>query len=112
MTTVLGEAISNEEPVVVTGWTPHWKFAEYDLKYLEDPEGSFGGEETIVTMVRQGLEEDSPAAYKILDQFKWTTDDMGQVMLEVMNGTPAEEAAANWVEDNQDKVDEWLAGLE
>ncbi|MDC3420148.1 glycine betaine ABC transporter substrate-binding protein [Aquibacillus koreensis] len=112
MTTVLGEAISNEEPIVVTGWTPHWKFAEYDLKYLEDPEESFGGAETIETMVRQGLEEDSPAAYQILDNFEWTPADMESVMLEVMNGTSPEDAAANWVENNQDTVDEWTAGLE
>ncbi|GGM25471.1 hypothetical protein GCM10011351_08950 [Paraliobacillus quinghaiensis] len=112
MATALGQAIENEEPVVVTGWTPHWKFAEYDLKYLEDPEGTFGGAETIETFARQGLAEDSPAAYQILDQFNWTAEEMAEVMLEIQNGTDASEAAANWVENNQDKVDEWTAGLE
>lgn len=112
MATALGEAIDNEEPIVVTGWTPHWKFAKYDLKYLEDPKGSFGGEEYIATMVRQGLKEDSPAAYKILDNFNWTAADMESVMLEVSNGKSPEEAAANWIEANQGKVDKWTAGLE
>ncbi|WP_117170827.1 glycine betaine ABC transporter substrate-binding protein [Paraliobacillus sediminis] len=112
MATALGEAYDSEEPIVVTGWTPHWKFAEYDLKYLEDPEESFGGSETIETMVRQGLEEDSPAAYQILDQFSWEAADMEEVMLEVYNGTDIEEAAANWIEANPEKVDEWVAGLE
>ncbi|MDC3417271.1 glycine betaine ABC transporter substrate-binding protein [Aquibacillus salsiterrae] len=112
MATSLGEAISNEEPIVVTGWTPHWMFAQYDLKYLEDPKGSFGGEEYIGTMVRKGLEEDSPAAYQILDQFNWTPADMEAVMLDIQNGTEPEEAAKAWVEDNQDKVSEWVAGLE
>src|SRR5690625_4507662 len=37
MATALGEAIENEEPIIVTGWSPHWKFEAYDLKYLEDP---------------------------------------------------------------------------
>ncbi|WP_226038025.1 glycine betaine ABC transporter substrate-binding protein [Aquibacillus saliphilus] len=112
MATALGQAIDNEEPIVVTGWTPHWKFAQYDLKYLEDPEESFGGAETIETMVRQGLEEDSPAAYQILDQFNWTPADMEEIMLEVSNGATPEEASATWIENNQDKVDEWTAGLE
>lgn len=112
MATALGEAYSNEEEIIVTGWTPHWKFAEYDLKYLEDPEGSFGEEEIIATMVREGLEEDMPNAYKILDQFHWTTEDMEAVMLEIYNGTSPEEAAAAWVEENSDKVAEWTEGVE
>jgi glycine betaine/proline transport system substrate-binding protein len=112
MATELGNAIDKEEDIIVTGWTPHWKFQEYDLKYLEDPEGSFGEAETIDTMVREGLEEDLPNAYKILDQFNWTTDDMESVMLDIYDGASPEEAAATWVEDNQDKVDEWLNGVE
>lgn len=108
MATVLGQAYGNEEPIVVTGWTPHWKFAAYDLKYLEDPEGSFGGAETIETFVRQGFEEESPAAYEILDNFFWEPLDMETVMLEVMDGATPEEAAANWIENNRDKVDAWL----
>ncbi|MFC4401819.1 glycine betaine ABC transporter substrate-binding protein [Gracilibacillus xinjiangensis] len=112
MTTALGEAINSEEPIVVTGWTPHWKFADYDLKYLEDPEETFGGEEYIATMVRQGLEEDLPNAYKVLDQFNWTTEEMETVMLEISNGADPEEAAAAWVEENQELVSEWTEGIE
>lgn len=112
MATALGEAVSNEQPIVVTGWTPHWKFAEYDLKYLEDPEGTFGEAEIIATMVREGLEEDMPNAYRILDQFNWSTEDMEEVMLEIQQGASTEEAAANWVEANEDKVNEWLEGVE
>lgn len=112
MTVELGEAIANEEPIIVTGWTPHWKFAEYDLKYLEDPKEVFGGEETINTVVREGFEDDAPNAFKLLDQFNWTTDDMEEVMLEISEGTSEEEAAANWIEKNEDKVAEWVEGVE
>ncbi|MGJ9382748.1 glycine betaine ABC transporter substrate-binding protein [Salipaludibacillus sp. CF4.18] len=112
MATALGEAIDNEEPIVVTGWTPHWKFASYDLKYLEDPEGSFGDAEVIKTMVREGLEEDLPNAYTLLDQFSWTPEDMQAVMLDMQEGTSPEDAAAAWVEANEEIVSEWTAGLE
>ncbi|MBU9723776.1 MULTISPECIES: glycine betaine ABC transporter substrate-binding protein [Bacillaceae] len=108
----LGSAVENGDPIVVTGWTPHWKFASYDLKYLEDPEGTFGDAEIIATMVREGLEEDDLEAFTILDQFFWTTSDMESVMLEIQQDVPAEEAAAAWVEANQDTVAEWLAGIE
>src|SRR5699024_3765629 len=112
MATALGEAIDKEEPIVVTGWSPHWKFAEYDLKYLEDPKGVFGEAEIISTMVREGLEEDLPNAYKLLDQFYWTPDDLEAVMLEISQGAEPAEAAAEWVEANEDKVAEWTDGVE
>ncbi|MGI8314515.1 glycine betaine ABC transporter substrate-binding protein [Halobacillus mangrovi] len=112
MATALGEAIENEEPIVVTGWTPHWKFAKYDLKYLEDPKEVFGGEEQIKTMVRKGLKGDKPNAYKVLDQFNWTAKDMETVMLDINKGTSEQEAAQKWIENNQDKVDEWTKGTE
>src|SRR5699024_12806334 len=103
MTTALGEAYDNEEPIIVTGWSPHWKFAEYDLKYLDDPEGVFGEAETINTTVREGLDEDSPEAYEVLENFEWDSDDMEAVMLEISEGADPEEAAAEWVEENEDR---------
>lgn len=112
MATALGEAIKNEEDIVITGWSPHWMFQKYDLKYLEDPEGSFGEAEEIKTMVRKGLEDDMPNAYKILDQFHWEPADIESVMLEIKDGADPEEAAAAWVEDNADKVSEWTKGVE
>ncbi|AZM96978.1 glycine betaine ABC transporter substrate-binding protein [Vreelandella venusta] len=111
MTAALSSAINNEEDVVVTGWTPHWMFARFDLKYLEDPENVYGGAEQIHTVVRQGLKDDMPEAYAILDAFEWTPEQMGEVML--MNqedGSDPYENAKQWVEDNQDVVEQWLNG--
>ncbi len=109
MTAALESAIENEEEIAVTGWTPHWKFARWDLKYLEDPENVYGGAEQIHTIVRQGLEDDMPEAYAILDAFEWTPEQMGEVML--MNqedDADPYENAKQWVEENQDLVQEWL----
>ena len=39
MTAVLQDKINKKEWVAVTGWTPHWKFGKWDLKYLKDPKG-------------------------------------------------------------------------
>ena len=109
MTAALDSAIKNDEDIVVAGWTPHWMFARWDLKYLDDPKNVYGGAEQIHTIVRQGLEEDMPEAYAILDAFEWTAEDMGEVML--MNqeeDSDPYENAKQWVEDNQDLVQEWL----
>jgi len=108
----LQKAYDNQEPIVVTGWTPHWMFAKMDLKYLDDPKGVYGGAEQIHTMARQGLQEDHPDAYKFLDQFNWTPEDMAAVMVEIQEGASPEDASAKWVEANADKVEKWLEGIE
>jgi glycine betaine/proline transport system substrate-binding protein len=107
MTTSLAKAIKNKEDIVVTGWSPHWKFAKYDLKYLKDPKGVFGGEETINTFARKGLKEDQPDVYSVLDNFHWTSEDLESVMLEIMDGKDPKVAAKDWVDANADKVAEW-----
>ncbi|WP_085992791.1 glycine betaine ABC transporter substrate-binding protein [Oceanobacillus senegalensis] len=111
MATALGQAYENEEEIVVTGWSPHWKFGKYDLKYLEDPKGTYGEAEVIKTMVREGLEEDAPEAYQVLDNFYWETADMEEVMVAIQDGADPADAAADWVEANPDKVAEWTEGI-
>ena len=109
MTTELGTSIANEEEIVITGWSPHWMFQEYDLKYLEDTEGIFGDGETINTMVRLGLQDDMPEAYQILDNFFWEVEDMESVMAEINDGADPQTAAQAWIEENQETVNQWLA---
>lgn len=110
MTVVLGEKYKANEWVVVTGWTPHWKFATYDLKYLDDPKGLYGGAEQIHTIVRQGLEADMPEAYAFLDAFTWEPADMEQVMVwnEEDGSKDPYATARRWISENRDQVDAWL----
>lgn len=108
MAQALENAYKKEEPIIVTGWTPHWKFAKMDLKYLEDTKGVYGQDEQIHTVVRNGLKEAQPEAYAFLDKFNWTPDDMAAVMIDIVEGASPEEAAKAWVEANGDKVDAWL----
>jgi len=112
MTASLKKAYDKEEPIIVTGWTPHWKFAKFDLKYLEDPKGVYGGEEQIRTIGRLGLADDLPEAHQILSQFKWTEEDMGEIMVAIQEGEKEDVASQNWVDANEEKVAEWTNGVE
>ncbi|MFE6168594.1 glycine betaine ABC transporter substrate-binding protein [Viridibacillus arvi] len=112
MVAELKKAYSKKEPIIITGWSPHWMFASFDLKYLDDPNGTFGGAEEINTLVRKGLKEDAPGAYTILDQFSWDTSDMEKVMVDVSGGMDPKEAADKWIKANTDKVDKWTKGAQ
>ena len=112
MTAALKKAYDKEEPIIITGWTPHWKFAKFDLKYLEDPKGTYGGEEQIRTIGRLGLADDLPEAHQILSQFNWSEEDMGTVMVAIQEGEKEDVAAQNWIDANEEKVAEWTAGVE
>ncbi|MFP4214050.1 MAG: glycine betaine ABC transporter substrate-binding protein [Desulfohalobiaceae bacterium] len=110
MTAELKNAILKKEWIVVTGWVPHWMFARWDLKFLEDPEGVYGGEEHIATIARQGLEEDRPEAYAFLQRFHWKPEQMGQLMLwnQEDDGLYPYENALRWIRNNKKQVDSWL----
>lgn len=108
MTAALRTAVRRNQWVVVTGWTPHWKFAEWDLKYLEDPKGVFGGAETINKIVRPGFNEDNPEVYAFLQRFYWTPEQMAAVMVDILGGMEPEDAARAWIAANEDVVQSWL----
>lgn len=109
MAAALQDAVQNEEWVAVTGWSPHWKFGRWDLKYLEDPKTVYGEEEYIAAIVRDGLKDDMPEVYAFLDNFYWTQEQMATVM--VMNqerGSDPYESAKKFMNDNPELINEWL----
>ncbi|KAB2951293.1 glycine/betaine ABC transporter [Heliorestis acidaminivorans] len=112
MTAALTRAYNNNEPIIVTGWTPHWKFSKFDLKYLDDPKGIYGAEEYVHTIARLGLQEDLPNAYTVLDRFAWTSDDMGAVMIMVEDGLDPVAAANAWIDENAETVASWIEGVD
>jgi glycine betaine/proline transport system substrate-binding protein len=76
MAAQLSDAYKDGDWIVVTGWTPHWMFVRFDLKYLSDPKGVYGGEEYIGSLARTGFKEDNPEAYAILERFHWEPKDL------------------------------------
>ncbi len=38
----LKKAMDKGEWIVITGWTPHWMFDQFDLKFLDDPKKVYG----------------------------------------------------------------------
>ncbi len=109
MVGALKDAEARKQPIVVTAWTPHWMFSAYKLRYLTDPKGALGGEETVNTVARKGLKADMPDVYAVLSRFRLSLDDEQAVMLQNQAAgiDPANTAAA-WVRANQPTVKAWI----
>ncbi|HEY0202561.1 MAG TPA: glycine betaine ABC transporter substrate-binding protein, partial [Acetobacteraceae bacterium] len=108
MVGALKDAITRKQPIVVTAWTPHWMFAAYKLKYLADPKGSLGGEETVNTVARKGLKSDMPDVYAVLSRFKLSLDDEQALMMQNQAaGTDPAKTASAWVQANPGVVKTW-----
>lgn len=107
MTTALDKAYKAKKDIIVTGWSPHWMFSKYKLKYLEDPKGTMGKNETINTITRKNLKQDNPKFEKVMDKFNWTKDDMESVMFDIQKGQSPEQAANKWLKAHAKLADSW-----
>lgn len=113
MLSALDQAIQDEEPIMITAWSPHYMFAKWDLKYLEDPKGIFGEEQQAVTIVRKGLKEELPNAYTIFDRFYFEVSDIESALLKsIEKQLELDVIAQQWVDENKETVAKWTEGVE
>lgn len=108
MVTALTRAEKNKEAIVVTGWIPHWMFAKWNLRFLEDPQKVFGDDERVDTVANPSLAGKAPEAAAFLKKFAWRGEEVGAVMLAIRDGAKPEAAAKDWISKNPERVAEWL----
>jgi glycine betaine/proline transport system substrate-binding protein len=108
MTAELGRAYAKQQSIAVTGWVPHWMFAKWKLKFLEDPKGVYGAAETVNSIGSKELATKAPEVAEFLKKFSWQSkDEIGEVMLAIQEGAKPEAAAKDWVAKHPDRVKEW-----
>lgn len=110
MTAVLERAIRRKKWIVVTGWSPHWMFARWDLRYLKDPKGALGGRERIHILARPGFDQDYPQ--EVTDFFSRMYLPIPQLEEIMVEGSDSsyEEAAAAYMRTHPGRVHYWITG--
>ncbi|EIW15693.1 MULTISPECIES: glycine betaine ABC transporter substrate-binding protein [Pelosinus] len=108
MTATLKDAVERKEWMVVTGWKPHWMFARWKLKFLEDPKGVYGKVENIHTVARKDIDKDMPEVAQFLRNFKLNDQQLGSLMGLIANSDDSSKSARQWVKDNEKLVDSWV----
>jgi glycine betaine/proline transport system substrate-binding protein len=102
-----------KEPIVFTGWSPHWMNTKYDIVYLKDPknaQGAFDDPSKITAVVNKDLSSDDPAAYAFLKSISLDEPQLNELEDEINEaGTGNEEKGAeNWYKKNKDVVKPWI----
>jgi glycine betaine/proline transport system substrate-binding protein len=109
MTAALERAVRRNEWIVVTGWSPHWKFGAYDLRYLEDPKGVLGSFERVHAVARLGFYQDNVEAAAFFSRMQLPIDDLQKAMYDAQE-TSYEEAVTRYIENNPKRIDYWVTG--
>lgn len=108
MMSAMEKAYGKNEWIAITGWSPHWMFAKYDLKYLEDPRKDFGEAEEIHTLANKDFSAKQPEVAAMLKKFKMSDAQIGSLEALITDGMEPLEAAKKWIPENQEAVDNWI----
>lgn len=108
MMATLKKKLDAKEPVIITGWAPHWMFARYQLRFLEDPQQVFGQTENIRTIANNAFTINDTVAVNFFRKFKLNNDQLASLMAAV-NDADNQEAAAveQWAQSHADLIKEW-----
>jgi glycine betaine/proline transport system substrate-binding protein len=110
MTAALARAIQRKQWIVVTGWSPHWMFARWKLRYLDDPLAALGGRERVDVLVRQGFYQDFPLEVtEFLSRMFIPMDEL-QALMEAAAGGSYDEAVEQYIRDHPARVNYWVNG--
>lgn len=109
MTEALRDAVEQDQWIVVTGWSPHWIFAAYDLRYLGDPERVLGGSEQVHALARQGFYRDHPEVAGLIGRMWLPLDELEAALLTAENDS-SEAAVTAYIEDHPKRIEYWVAG--
>ena len=103
----LKKAYTAQEPIVITGWKPHHMWADFDLKYLEDPKGVYP-EDVCAIVSRTGFDKDYPEITHFMKNFNLKETQLYNLMDAIEKGDDAYTAVQQWYEDHKVLVQSWF----
>ncbi len=109
MTASLARAERKKDWILVTGWSPHWMFGKWNLRYLKDPKGALGGLEEVSILARNGFYQDYPEVVAFLCRMYLPLEDLESMMVKA-NDTSYEQAAKDYIESHPKRVNYWVTG--
>ncbi|GLW66134.1 hypothetical protein Arub01_43780 [Actinomadura rubrobrunea] len=104
MLSELKKAIDAKKDIIVTLWRPHWAYAKFPIRDLEDPKGAMGQPDGIYTVAREDFSKDQPEVTGWLKKFTMNDQQLGSLedlMENKYKGKP-DQAVDEWLKSNPD----------
>ncbi|MEX2948769.1 glycine betaine ABC transporter substrate-binding protein [Staphylococcus warneri] len=109
------KAYKQQQPILFTAMDSSWFSKELDVKMLKDPEKIYGKEDQHINLVfNKEFKANHPAAYTITTRMSddWSKKDEDQLAKKIFKDQKnPEKVAKDYVDDNDNKVDEWLEDI-
>ncbi|MET7734215.1 ABC transporter permease/substrate binding protein [Streptomyces sp. NPDC005402] len=104
----LKRAYAKKAPVVVTLWSPHWAYNDYDLKKLKDPQGAWGSGDGIHTVARKGFADENPVVGQWLKNFKLDEKQLTSLEAEINKAGKGrqQDAVRTWLKQHPGLADQ------
>jgi len=103
----LKRAYDKHEPIIITGWKPHFMWAEYDLKYLDDTKGVYPADVCAI-VTRPGFKEENPVLGEFFTNFNLEEMQLYELMDAIDKADDPLEAAQKWYNENKTLVESWM----
>ena len=102
---------ATRENFVFLAWSPHWMNQRYDIRYLEDPKDAMGPTNDPAkcsTIVREGLRQENPEAYALMDALELTEGQIESLESAINEEDESLAGARRWVSENREVVRPWI----
>jgi len=100
----LKKATDARKDIVVTLWRPHWAYAKFPIRDLEDPKGAMGQPDGVNIVGRKGFSGDQAEVAGWLKKFTMNDQQLGtleDLMENKYKGKP-QQAVNEWMQANPD----------
>jgi len=125
----LQSAYDREEPIVLFNWTPNFIESKFDGQFVDFPEpeeacfedeawgpnpdatGDCGAPRSawLKKAAWSGMADEWPGAWQVVQNMNFNNEQIAHAALLVdVEGMSPEDAASEWISENQDLVDGWL----
>ncbi|CQR45890.1 Glycine betaine/carnitine transport binding protein GbuC precursor [Paraliobacillus sp. PM-2] len=101
--------MKKEEPVMFYGWRPHTMFNKYNVKIISNEKTpEYFNASTVNVIANKELKENDSDVYNFLSNWSISLKDVEEMITMIDSGDEPEEVAREWIDNNQEKVEEMI----